>query len=154
MARLTSEADSTNAKLGSNSSPCTAKSEPAQGSANTSPLHPLVYVRYKDHVLFKNIQQPIGEAVERETAGWLAKQNEEIILIENDRTIPNPQIPSGKSNGVIILRSCIVEIRPLPLQKNLKCHLNCRQTIHDYEYAFRPTERKTHSQTSKGAKKP
>jgi hypothetical protein len=88
-----------------------------------------VYVRYKDHVLFKNIQQPIAEAVERETIGWLTRQNDEIMLIEHDRTIPNPQIPSGQGNGVIILKSCIIEIRKLPLQKALNCHLNSAETI-------------------------
>jgi len=149
MAKLAAEANSPNAKLGSYSSPCTDKFEPAQGSANSSPLHPLLYVRYKDHVLFKNIQEPIAEAVERETVGWLAKQNEEIILIENDRTIPNPQIPCGKSNGVIILKSCILEVRPL--QKTSKCHLNSQSTDSTDEYAFRTSERKTQrAKSSKG----
>ena len=86
----------------------------------TSPAFPSdspVYVRYKDHVLFKNIKQPIAEAVERETIGWLTKQTEEIMLIEHDRTIPNAQIPSGQGSGVIILKSCILEMRELPLQK-------------------------------------
>jgi hypothetical protein len=113
-----------------------------------------VYVRYKDHVLFKNIQQPIAEAIERETIGWLTKQNEEIMLIEHDRTIPNPQIPSGQGNGVIILKSCIIEIRKLPLQKTSNCHLNSAQPIVKDEYALRPTERKTHSHIPKGEKKP
>ena len=31
----------------------------------------VVYVRYKDHVLYRNIHNPIEEAVERETVGWL-----------------------------------------------------------------------------------
>jgi hypothetical protein len=31
------------------------------------PLGSAVYVRYKDHVLFKNIPEPVAEAVERET---------------------------------------------------------------------------------------
>jgi hypothetical protein len=121
---------------------------------STSSLGSAVYVRYKDHVLFKNIQQPIAEAVERETIGWLTKQNDEILLIEHDRTIPNPQIPSGQGNGVIILKSCIVEIRKLPLQKTSNCHLNSAQPIVKDEYALRPTERKTRSPIPKGEKKP
>jgi hypothetical protein len=102
-----------------------------------------VYVRYKDHVLYKNIQHPIEEAVERETVGWLSKQTNEIMLIEHDRTIPNEQIPSGQGSGVIIMKSCITEIRELPLQKNSNCHLNSTQPIVKDEYALRPTERKT-----------
>jgi hypothetical protein len=96
---------------------------------SASSLGSAVYIRYKDHVLFKNIQQPIAEAIERETIGWLTKQNEEIMLIEHDRTVPNPQIPSGQGNGVIILKSCIIEIRKLPLQKTSNCHLNSAEPI-------------------------
>lgn len=121
---------------------------------SASPSGCAVYVRYKDHVLFKNIQQPIAEAVERETIGWLAKQNEEIMLIEHDRTVPNPQIPSGQGNGVIILKSYIIEIRKLPLQKTSNCHLNSSETTNLSEYALQPTKRKTpHKQKGTGANK-
>jgi len=102
-----------------------------------------VYVRYKDHVLYKNIQQPLAEAVERETIGWLTKQTDEIMLIEHDRTIPNPQISSGQGSGVIILKSCVIEIRKLPLQKNSDWRLNSAETIVKGEYALQPKKRKT-----------
>ncbi|MCW3995806.1 MAG: hypothetical protein NWE98_06625 [Candidatus Bathyarchaeota archaeon] len=81
-----------------------------------SPEGSPVHVRYKDHVLYKNIKQPIEEAVERETIGWLTKQTDEIMLIEHDRTIPNAQIPSGSGSGLLILKSCILKIHELPLQ--------------------------------------
>ena len=153
MAGLTAEANSLeSSQMSSQSSPCRSKSEPAQGSANTSPLHPLLYVRYNDHVIYKNIIQPAPKAIERETVGWLAHENQDIILVEHDRTIKRNDISSGKSNGIIILRSCILEIKPL--QKNSKWKLNCRQPIAKDEYAFRPTERKTHSLNPKGEKKP
>jgi hypothetical protein len=103
----------------------------------------LVYVRYKDHVLFKNIQQPIAEAVERETIGWLTMQNDEIMLIENDRTVPNAQIPSGQGSGVIILKNCIIEIHRLPLQKSSKWLLNLQGTKDKGEYALQSKKRKT-----------
>ena len=110
MVGLTAEANSNESSLmSSQSSPCNCKSEPAQGSANASPLHPPLYVRYKDHVIYKNIILPAPEAIERETVGWLTKQNEEILLIEHDRTIQRENISSVKSNGIIILRSCILE---------------------------------------------
>jgi hypothetical protein len=151
MVGLTAEANSIeSSSMSSQSSPCNCKSEPAQGSANTSPLHPLFYVRYKDHVIYKNILQPAPEAIERETIGWLTHQNQDIILIVHDRTVWRQDISSGKSNGIIILKSCILEIRPL--QKNSKWQINCLQPIAKDEYAFRPSERKTHS--SKGAKTP
>ena len=100
-------------------------------------------MRYKDHVLYKNIEQPIAEAVEHETMGWLTKQTDEIMLIEHDRTIPNAQIPSGRGNGVIVLKSCIVEIRRVPLQNDFCCHLNPEEADNNVEYALQPTKRKT-----------
>jgi hypothetical protein len=97
-------------------------------SAGTIPLNPLIYVKYKDHAIYKNIQHPVAEAVERETVGWLTKQNEEILLVEHDRTVSNAQLPSGQGNGIIILKSCILEIRLLPLQKISNWHLNSQKT--------------------------
>ncbi len=147
MVGLTAEANSLESSLmSSQSSPCKCKSEPAQGSANTSPLHPLLYVRYKDHVIYKNILQPKAEAAERETVGWLTKQNEEIMLIENDRTLQSDEIPCGQGNGIIILKSCIIEIRLLdlqPLQKNSNCHLNSHNSTNKGEFALLPKKRKT-----------
>lgn len=114
----------------------------------------VVYVRYKDHVLFKNIQQPIADAIERETIGWLTKQDTEIILIEHDRTIPNAQIPSSSGSGLIILKSCIIEIRELPLQESSYCHLNSAMTKGKLEYALQQTERKTRNKSKRtGANK-
>src|SRR3990170_7330363 len=98
----------------------------------TSPAFSLgsaVYIRYKDHVLFKNIQQPVEEAMERETIGWLSKENGEIILVEHDRTMPNVQLHGGQGSGLIILKSCIIEIHTLPLQKTSNCHLNSSEPI-------------------------
>lgn len=78
------------------------------GSSNENYSKPVVYVRYKDHVLFKNFQQPIEDAVERETLGWLAKETGEIILFEYDRTTPDMQPCNGQSTGLIILKNRIV----------------------------------------------
>jgi len=112
-----------------------------------------VYIRYKDHVLFKNIQQPMEEAMERETIGWLSRENGEIILVEHDRTMPNAELCSGQSNGLIILKSCIIEIRKLPLQESSKWHLNSQETADKAEYALQPKKRKTPKRNRTGAKK-
>jgi hypothetical protein len=112
-----------------------------------------VYIRYKDHVLFKNIQQPMEEAMERETIGWLSRENGEIILVEHDRTMPNAELCSGQSNGLIILKSCIIEIRKLPLQESSKWHLNSQETTDKAEYALQPKKRKTPKRNRTGAKK-
>jgi hypothetical protein len=113
-----------------------------------------VYVRYKDHVLFKNVVEPIQKAVERETIGWLTKQTAEIMLIEHDRTIPCFQMSMGQGSGLLILKSCIIEIRKLPLQKTLNCHLNSQETIVRDEYALQAKKRKTpEKQNRTGANK-
>jgi hypothetical protein len=56
-----------------------------------------VYVRYNDHVLFKNISHPIADAVERETVGWLSRQTDDIMLIEHDRTLPTLKCQAVKA---------------------------------------------------------
>ena len=104
-----------------------------------------VYIRYKDHVLFKNIQLPIEEAIERETIGWLSKETSEIILVEHDRTMP---LGSGKSNGLILLKCCILEIRKLPLQESSEWHLNSQENKGRGEYALKPKKRKTQPKTN------
>jgi len=106
-----------------------------------------VYIRYKDHVLFKNIQQPIEEAIERETMGWLTKENNDILLVEHDRTMPNLQIGSGQSNGLIILKSCVLEMCLLPLQESSKWILNSKGAKDSSELALQPKKRKTQPKT-------
>jgi len=89
-------------------------------TADTNSQSP-IYIRYKDHVIFKNISEPSAVAVVRETIGWVKEQNEELLLIEHDRAIPS----RGKNvNGLIILKNCIMEAHPLLLQNNLKWVLN------------------------------
>ncbi len=112
------------------------------GRSNENCGKPVVYVRYKDHVLFKNLQQPIEEAIERETLGWLAKENSDIILVEHDRTIQN-LTGSGQCNGLVILKSCILEFCSLPLQKNSKLILNSPEDKDRGEYALQSKKRKT-----------
>ncbi len=113
-----------------------------------------VYVRYKDHGLYKNVLQPIKEAVERETIGWLTKQTDDVMLIEHDRTIPCFQLSMGQGSGLLILKSCIIEIRELPLQKSSNCHLNSKEPIVKDEYALQAKKRKTpQNQNGTGAKR-
>ena len=143
MAELTDNASIPDCIFGTKAGSNYSKSD-ATMSAGASPLCPLVYVRYKDHVFFKNMQNPKTEAIERETIGWVKGETDELLLLENDRAIPS----HGKNvNGLIILKNCILEAHPLLLQNNLKWVLNsAKPTVKD-EYAFRPSERKTHGAT-------
>jgi hypothetical protein len=102
-----------------------------------------VYIRNKDHALFRNLEQPIEEAIERETIGWLSKETDEILLVEHDRTMPNLQVASGQCNGLIILKSCILEIQPILLQESFKWLLNSQNAKGKGEFALQPKKRKT-----------
>ena len=76
----------------------------------------VVYIRYLDHVLYRNITEPMIEPIERETVGWLTHQNKEVVHLELDRNFDELQCSSGHGSGLVILRNCIIEIRVLPLK--------------------------------------
>ena len=76
----------------------------------------LIYIRYLDHVLFKNTPKVVKNAAERETVGWLAHENDQLLCIENDRTIDELPYSNGSGSGLVLLKSCILEIRASPLQ--------------------------------------
>jgi hypothetical protein len=119
----------------------------------SSLLGSAVYVRYWDHVLFKNVKEPEAEPVKRETIGWFSQETEEIMLIEHDRTVPELRLSSGQCNGVVIMKNCIIEIRELPLQGMETSHLNWAKKIAKDECALHPKKRKTlHQQKGTGAK--
>lgn len=108
------------------------------------PKGSIVYIRYKDHVLFKNTAKPVRDVVERETMGWLTHENKELICVEHDRTIENLQCASGTGSGLVLLKSCILEIRALPLQKFQRGSLSCQNDItRNAEYALQNAKRKT-----------
>ncbi|MEM2130628.1 MAG: hypothetical protein QXZ70_08540 [Candidatus Bathyarchaeia archaeon] len=115
-------------------------------------LGSVVYVRYKDHVLYRNIRDPIEEAVERETVGWLTRDNGDIILIEHDRTPQCLQLPRGSGSGVIILKSCILELRCLLFPCFSDGSLNLTEANGtSTECAFQTKKRKTQQKERTGA---
>ena len=101
----------------------------------------LVYVRYKDHVIFKNVAQQPVKPVERETVGWLTNQTDELLLIQNDRAVITKE---KRVNGIIILRNCVIEAFQLPFPSSELASNNGLTSNKISEYAFRKAERKTH----------
>lgn len=73
----------------------------------------VVYVRYRDHVLFKDINPKAYGPQVRETIGWLAEDNEDHIRIEWERFNGSavPDKLRQYATGLVILRSCILELR-------------------------------------------
>ena len=74
----------------------------------------LVFIRYKDHVLFKDAEATEYRPWTRETVGWLDYQDEEFVRIIWERFHqPNPPENARlRSTGLSISRNDIVEIRP------------------------------------------
>ncbi len=92
----------------------------ANGASTQIPK--LVYIKYKDHVFFRNVQTLPTESVMREAVGWVKKEDNEIMLIECDR--PILQGYSG-CNGVVVLKNCIIAMVEVPLNSLFGEHLNC-----------------------------
>lgn len=108
------------------------------------PGNSVLYIRYKDHVLFRNIAKPIRDAIERETVGWLFREDKELICLQHDRTIESPKHAKGKASGLLILKDCILEIREIPLQKISRGPLNrSNAKITNAESALTKAKRKT-----------
>jgi len=121
-----------------------AMEAPKRVEASSIPKGSIVYIRYKDHVLFRNITQPLEDAAERETVGWLTQETGELLCIQNDRTVEEPHYPSGSASGLLILKSCILKIQTLPLQTVPNESLSSADDkATTAEYAPQTTKRKT-----------
>ena len=107
------------------------------------PLGSAVYIRYLDHVLFRNTPEALENAAERETIGWLTQENKELVCIQHDRTIESLQYAGGTATGLVLLKSCILEIRALPLQNTSRWPLISRNDItRNAESALQNAKRK------------
>jgi hypothetical protein len=103
----------------------------------------IVYIRYLDHVLYKNTPKAVTEATERETIGWLTHENEKLLCIENDRTIDELPYSSGSGSGLVLLKRCVLEIHALPLQEKSGWSLISRKTnFRNAESALQTKKRK------------
>jgi hypothetical protein len=94
------------------------ESATANAAGDSSQILKAVYVRYRDHVFFKNVNTPAAEAIIREALGWVKEENDEVLLIECDR--PLPECHSG-FNGIVVIKSCIVSMVSLDFEHVLNC---------------------------------
>jgi hypothetical protein len=73
----------------------------------------LVYIRYWDHVIFRDSNPSCLRPVIRECIGWLMKENEQAVYILWDRSVkklPHERIQPRES-GLIILKNDIIEMK-------------------------------------------
>ena len=75
----------------------------------------LFYVRYLDHVLFKNVDSGLCKPIMREVAGWLVKENDEAIWIVCERSVEKTYNQKVKvcESGLVILKSDLLEIKKI-----------------------------------------
>jgi hypothetical protein len=155
MAELTSKSsldDIFGNKAGSKS--CKLPSKEDTGTSHLNPNQPfetLIYVRYLDHVLYNRSPALMMKPQTREAVGWLIYDCEQYIILSWDKDADPPTLHGGdpQASGLVLLRTDIVRLvrffpEALPLQKTSNWHLNSKQPIQESEYAFRPSERKTH----------
>jgi len=74
----------------------------------------LVYIRYKDHVLFQKSEFNLYSPVVREAVGWLVKENDEAVWIIWDRSVksfPNEGIEA--ESGLVVLKDNVIEMRKI-----------------------------------------
>jgi len=75
----------------------------------------LVYVRYRDHVLYHRGDPLALRPQVREAVGWLVYEGEDYITLAWDRDAEPPTLKGGdpKASGLVLLRGDILELRRL-----------------------------------------
>ena len=74
----------------------------------------VVYIRYKDHVLFKDVDPgAYAKPFVRETLGWLDHEDDESIRLVWERFAePNPhEEAKQRATGLVILKGNILKMR-------------------------------------------
>ena len=71
-----------------------------------------IYVKYFDHVLFRNADPDLIKPILREALGWLIKEDNDAIWILFDKTVNNLLFEKFEpSSGLIILKRNIIEMK-------------------------------------------
>jgi hypothetical protein len=72
----------------------------------------LVFLRYRDHVLYSRIDPASIKPQVRECVGWLIYQSDEYVVVAWDRdTKPTLRGEGLKASGLVLLCSDILELK-------------------------------------------
>ena len=86
------------------------RGEEASSLSPNSHSERLVYIRYRDHVLFQNSDPVLYERLNvREAVGWVEYETDYSICITHDRSVES--LPHEKrDSGLVISKADILEI--------------------------------------------
>lgn len=76
-----------------------------------------IYVKYSDHVLFKNCNPAEVKPCVREVIGWLVSESLEAILICIDQPVDPLVHEKITATGLAILKDCILETHKVRIKK-------------------------------------
>ena len=81
------------------------------------PITSLVYIRYRDHLLFKATDPEHLAPIERECVGWLEKESSDAVCLLWDRSVIKllNEIIYPQGSGLVILKSDILELTQIEL---------------------------------------
>jgi hypothetical protein len=96
---------------GGNSNPASRPLFPGSRPGGRS----IVYLRYRDHVLYSRMDPAALSPQIREAVGWLIYEAPDYLVISWDRHAGPPSLRGGdpKASGLVLLRSDILELRRL-----------------------------------------
>ena len=90
------------------SSECSKNLSEKKGFEKFNGKSPLLYVKYRDHVLFRNCDSSEIKPSVREIVGWLTFESTDNICICYDKSVD--PLPNEKhESGFIILKSDVLE---------------------------------------------
>jgi hypothetical protein len=110
----------------------------------------VVFVQYRDHVMYNRSSAFLVQPQTREVIGWLVYEAETYIIISYDRDSGPPTLHGGdpKASGLVLLKSDVLRMVTFSPehQRSSELNLKSKHDKQEGEYAFRPTERKTQSE--------
>jgi len=79
----------------------------------------LVYIRYRDHVLYHRGDPISLKPQTRECVGWLVYEGADYIILSWDRDAGPPSLRCGdpKASGLVVLKSDILEMKRIASAK-------------------------------------
>jgi hypothetical protein len=91
----------------------TREKQRGPGGRTVLELGSVVYVRYRDHVLFRDASPDAYQPFVREAVGWLDREDDGCIRLVWERFAePAPNgATKQRATGLVILKSSILELR-------------------------------------------